>query len=84
MSTAAPPKRGGPGAAGVNFTWFGTDSGEITFGNTMILFDPWFSGFDLRAIFGDPANLNLWVKEARQVSPKSKIVVLKVFESYAA
>jgi len=38
---------------------------------------------DLRAIFGDPANLDLWVKEAKQVSPKSKIVVLKFFEAYA-
>lgn len=38
---------------------------------------------DLRAIFGDPANLDLWVKEAKQVSPKSKIVVLKFFEGYA-
>jgi L-ascorbate metabolism protein UlaG (beta-lactamase superfamily) len=38
---------------------------------------------DLRAIFGDPANLDLWVKEAKQISPKSKIVVLKFFESYA-
>jgi L-ascorbate metabolism protein UlaG (beta-lactamase superfamily) len=39
---------------------------------------------DLRAIFGDPANLDLWVKEAKQVSPKSKIVVMKFFEAYAA
>ncbi len=39
---------------------------------------------DLRAIFGDPANLDLWVREAKQVSPKSKIVVMKFFEAYAA
>lgn len=39
---------------------------------------------DLRAIFGDPANLDLWVKEAKQASPKSKIVVMKFFEAYAA
>ena len=38
---------------------------------------------DLRALFGDPANLDLWVKEAMQLSPKSKIVVLKFFESFA-
>lgn len=38
---------------------------------------------DLRSLFGDPGNLDLWVKEARQVSPKSKVVVLKFFESYA-
>ena len=38
---------------------------------------------DLRAVFGDPGNLDLWVKEAKRVSPKSKVVVLKFFESYA-
>jgi len=38
---------------------------------------------DLRALFGDPANLDLWVKEARQLSPKSKVVTLKYFESFA-
>jgi L-ascorbate metabolism protein UlaG (beta-lactamase superfamily) len=38
---------------------------------------------DLRSVFGDPGNLDLWVKEARGVSPKSKVVVLKFFESYA-
>lgn len=38
---------------------------------------------DLRAVFGDPANLDLWVKEAKQLSPKSQIVVLKFFESFA-
>lgn len=38
---------------------------------------------DLRAVFGDPANLDLWVKEAKQLSPKSRIVVLKFFESFA-
>ena len=40
------PKSGGPGSAGVNFKWFGTDGWEITFGNKTILFDPWFSRFD--------------------------------------
>ncbi len=38
---------------------------------------------DLRSVFGDPANLDLWVKDAQQVSPKSKVVVMKFFESYA-
>ena len=38
---------------------------------------------DLRDVFGDPANVDLWVKEARQISPKSKVVVMKFFESYA-
>jgi len=38
---------------------------------------------DLRSVFGDPGNLDLWVKEARRVSPKSKVVVLKFFETYA-
>ncbi len=39
---------------------------------------------DGRARFGDNGNLDLWVKDAKRVSPKSKIVVLKFFESYAA
>ena len=38
-----PPRSGGPGAAGVNLKWFGTDSWEITFGGKTLLFDPWFS-----------------------------------------
>jgi L-ascorbate metabolism protein UlaG (beta-lactamase superfamily) len=38
---------------------------------------------DLRSLFGDPANLDLWVKEARKLSPKSKIVTMKYFESFA-
>jgi len=28
-------------------------------------------------------NVGLWVKEARRVSPKTKVVMLKFFESYA-
>src|SRR5215472_16204874 len=40
------PKGGGPGTAGVNFKWLGTDGWEITFGNRTILLDPWFSRFD--------------------------------------
>jgi L-ascorbate metabolism protein UlaG (beta-lactamase superfamily) len=38
-----PPRSGGPGSAGVNLKWFGTDGWEIAFGNRTILFDPWFS-----------------------------------------
>ncbi len=38
---------------------------------------------DLRGVFGDPGNLDLWVREAKQVSPRSNIVVMKFFESYA-
>ncbi len=38
---------------------------------------------DLRSVFGDPANLDLWVKDAKRLSPRSQIVVLKFFESFA-
>jgi L-ascorbate metabolism protein UlaG (beta-lactamase superfamily) len=38
---------------------------------------------DLRDVFGAPGNLDLWVQGAKQVSPKSDIVVLKFFDSYA-
>jgi L-ascorbate metabolism protein UlaG (beta-lactamase superfamily) len=38
---------------------------------------------DLRATFGDPANVDLWVKEVKTLSPKSKVVTLKYFESFA-
>lgn len=37
---------------------------------------------DLRTLFGDSANLDLWVKEVRQVSPKSKVITLKYFETF--
>jgi L-ascorbate metabolism protein UlaG (beta-lactamase superfamily) len=41
---AETPARGsGPGGAGVSFKWFGTDGWEISFGNKVILFDPWLS-----------------------------------------
>ncbi len=40
------PRSGGPGRAGVNFKWFGTNGWEITFGNKTILIDPWFGRFD--------------------------------------
>lgn len=38
---------------------------------------------DLRDTFGDPANLDLWVKEVQKLSPKSKVVTMKYFESFA-
>jgi L-ascorbate metabolism protein UlaG (beta-lactamase superfamily) len=38
---------------------------------------------DLRDTFGDPANLDLWVKEVKQLSPKSRVVTMKYFESFA-
>jgi L-ascorbate metabolism protein UlaG (beta-lactamase superfamily) len=37
---------------------------------------------DLRSVFGDPANMDLAVKEIKQVSPKTRVVMLKFFESY--
>jgi L-ascorbate metabolism protein UlaG (beta-lactamase superfamily) len=40
------PRGGGPGAAGVNFKWFGTNGWEIIFGNKTILIDPWFNRFE--------------------------------------
>ena len=38
---------------------------------------------DLRALFGDPANLDLWVKDVKRISPKSRVVTMKYFESFA-
>ena len=38
---------------------------------------------DLRSIYGDVANLDLWVKEAKTQSPKTRIVTMKYFESFA-
>ena len=38
---------------------------------------------DLRSIYGDPANLDLWVKDMKTISPKSRIVTMKYFESFA-
>jgi L-ascorbate metabolism protein UlaG (beta-lactamase superfamily) len=40
------PAGGGPGTAGVNFKWFGTNGWEISFGNKTILIDPWFNRFE--------------------------------------
>jgi hypothetical protein len=39
------PAGGGPGGAGLSFTWFGTNGWEISFGGKTILFDPWFNRF---------------------------------------
>jgi L-ascorbate metabolism protein UlaG (beta-lactamase superfamily) len=71
------PKSGGPGTAGVNFKWFGTDGWEITFGNKTILLDPWFSRFDTGFFAGkfnpntpitvDEATIDQHVKKADQV-----------------
>ncbi len=38
---------------------------------------------DLRGIYGDVANLDLWVKDMKSVSPKSRIITTKYFGSYA-
>jgi len=40
------PRGGGPGTAGVNFKWFGTNGWEIAFGSKTILIDPWFNRFE--------------------------------------
>ncbi len=71
------PKSGGPGTAGVNFKWFGTDGWEITFGNKTILLDPWFSRFDTGFFAGkfnpntpitvDEATIDHHVKKADQI-----------------
>ena len=39
---------------------------------------------DLRDVFGDPANLDLWVKNVKKVSPESNVIVMDFFQSYAA
>jgi L-ascorbate metabolism protein UlaG (beta-lactamase superfamily) len=38
---------------------------------------------DLRSIYGDPANLDLWVKEMKKVTPRTKIVTMPYFGSFA-
>ncbi len=38
---------------------------------------------DLRDVFGDAGNLDLWVRDVKRVSPQSNVVVMKFFESYA-
>ena len=38
---------------------------------------------DLRDVFGDAGNLNLWVKDVKQHAPKSKVVTMDFFQSYA-
>jgi L-ascorbate metabolism protein UlaG (beta-lactamase superfamily) len=71
------PKAGGPGTAGVNFKWFGTNGWEITFGNRTILIDPWFSRFDSGFFAGkfnpksplkvDEATVDQHIKKADQI-----------------
>ena len=36
---------------------------------------------DLRAVYGDPANLDLWVKEMKRVTPRTRIVTMPYFGS---
>jgi L-ascorbate metabolism protein UlaG (beta-lactamase superfamily) len=72
-----PGRSGGPGSAGVNLKWFGTDGWEITFGSRTILFDPWFSRFDSGFLTGkfnanaalplDETLINQHVKKADQI-----------------
>lgn len=38
---------------------------------------------DLRDLFGDAGNMDLWVEQAKQVSPQSQIVVMDFFKSFA-
>ncbi len=38
---------------------------------------------DLRDVFGDAGNLDLWVRDVKRTSPQSNVVVMKFFESYA-
>jgi hypothetical protein len=38
---------------------------------------------DLRDVFGDKGNTDLWVQQVKQVSPASQIVMLDFFQSYA-
>ena len=38
---------------------------------------------DLRSVYGGPANLDLWVKEMKKVTPRTRIVTMPYFGSYA-
>jgi len=38
---------------------------------------------DPRAVLGDDGNLDVFVKEVKQASPESRVIVLKYFESFA-
>lgn len=73
-------KGGGPGTAGVQLTWFGTNGWEIAFGEKTILIDPWFGRFDAgffpgpgrtfdldHALTTDQATLDQHVKKANLV-----------------
>lgn len=37
---------------------------------------------DLRSLFGDSASLDVWVKQVKQLSPKSKVVTMRYFDSF--
>jgi L-ascorbate metabolism protein UlaG (beta-lactamase superfamily) len=52
LAAAQPGRGGGPGTAGVNFRWLGTNAWEISFGETAILIDPWLTRFDSGAFSG--------------------------------
>jgi L-ascorbate metabolism protein UlaG (beta-lactamase superfamily) len=51
------PSQGGPGGAGVNLRWFGTNAWEISFGNKTIWLDPWLTRYSTGILAGrfDPA-----------------------------
>ncbi|PYM79405.1 MAG: MBL fold metallo-hydrolase, partial [Candidatus Rokuibacteriota bacterium] len=38
---------------------------------------------DPRAVLGDDGNLDVFVREVKEVSPESQVVVLKYFETFA-
>jgi hypothetical protein len=38
---------------------------------------------DLRDVFGDNGNTDVWVQQVKQLSPNSQIVMLDFFQSYA-
>lgn len=71
------PPGGGPGAAGVNFKWYGTNSWEISFGDKSIWVDPWLTRFDSGAFSGrfdlqtplsvDEATLDRYVTKANLI-----------------
>ena len=77
VAAAQPGPGGGPGTAGVNFRWFGTNAWEISFGETTILIDPWLTRFDSGAFSGrfdlqtplsvDAAVLDRYLPKATQI-----------------
>lgn len=77
LEAAQPAPGGGPGAAGVNFRWLGTNSWEISFGEKTILIDPWLTRFDSGAFSGrfdlqtplsvDEAVIDQYLPKANQI-----------------